>query len=237
MPDVDLDFQDNKREMVLQYVVEKYGIDHVAQIITFGTYGARGSIRDAGRVMGMDYSEIDPIAKSIPFGPNITIDIALESKEMQAYIPNYQKLLNTSRSIEGLTRHVSTHAAAVVISESPLDDFVPLQTSSKSNNSDILMTQYAMDPIAKLGLLKMDFLGLSNLTIIADCFDAIKINRNQELSIGTIDLEDSKTFDLLSEGKTMGVFQLEGSGMKRYIQELKPTTLSDVSAMIALYRP
>jgi len=237
MPDVDLDFQDNKREMVLQYVVEKYGIAHVAQIITFGTYGARGSIRDAGRVMGMDYSEIDPIAKSIPFGPNITIETALESKEMQAYIPNYQKLLNTSRSIEGLTRHVSTHAAAVVISEAPLDEFVPLQTSSKSNNSDILMTQYAMDPIAKLGLLKMDFLGLSNLTIIADCFDAIKINRNQELSINTIDLEDNKTFDLLSEGKTMGVFQLEGSGMKRYIQELKPTTLSDVSAMIALYRP
>ena len=237
MPDVDLDFQDNKREMVLQYVVEKYGIEHVAQIITFGTYGARGSIRDTGRVMGLNYAEIDPIAKAVPFGPNITIETALESKEMQAFIPNYQKLLNTSRSIEGLTRHVSTHAAAVVISESPLNEFVPLQTSSKSNSSDILMTQYAMDPIAKLGLLKMDFLGLSNLTIIADCFEAIKNNRDKELSINSINLEDEKTFDLLSEGKTMGVFQLEGSGMKRYIQELKPTTLSDVSAMIALYRP
>ena len=119
---MDLDFQDNKREMVLQYVVEKYGIEHVAQIITFGTYGARGSIRDTGRIMGMNYSEIDPIAKAIPFGPNMTIETALESKEMQSFIPNYQKLLNTSRSIEGLTRHVSTHAAAVVISESPINE-------------------------------------------------------------------------------------------------------------------
>lgn len=237
MPDVDLDFQDNKREKVLQYVVEKYGIEHVAQIITFGTYGARGSIRDVGRVSGIDYSELDPIAKAVPFGPNMNLETALQSKDMKAFLPRYKNVLDISRSIEGLVRHSSTHAAAVVISELPLNEFIPLQISSKTNKSDILMTQYAMDPVAKLGLLKMDFLGLSNLTMIEECFALIKKTKNIDLTIGAIDLEDQKTFELLSSGKTLGVFQLEGDGMTRYIQQLKPSSLNDVSAMIALYRP
>jgi len=237
MPDVDLDFQDNKREKVLQYVVEKYGIEHVAQIITFGTYGARGSIRDVGRVSGIDYSELDPIAKAVPFGPNMNLETALQSKDMKAFLPRYKNVLDIARSIEGLVRHSSTHAAAVVISEFPLNEFIPLQISSKTNKSDILMTQYAMDPVAKLGLLKMDFLGLSNLTMITECFDLIKKTKNIDLTIDSIDLEDQKTFELLSSGKTLGVFQLEGDGMTRYIQQLKPSSLNDVSAMIALYRP
>ena len=237
MPDVDLDFQDNKRENVLQYVVEKYGIEHVAQIITFGTYGARGSIRDVGRVSGMEYSELDPIAKAVPFGPNINLETAMQSESMKPFLTKYKNILDISRSIEGLVRHSSTHAAAVVISEMPLNEFIPLQTSSKSNSSDMLMTQYAMDPVAKLGLLKMDFLGLSNLTMIAECFDLIKKTRGLELTIDNINLEDEKTFQLLSDGKTLGVFQLEGDGMTRYIKQLKPTSIHDVSAMIALYRP
>ncbi len=237
MPDVDLDFQDNKRENVLQYVVEKYGIEHVAQIITFGTYGARGSIRDVGRVSGMEYSELDPIAKAVPFGPNINLETAMQSDSMKPFLSKYKNILDISQSIEGLVRHSSTHAAAVVISEHPLNEFIPLQTSSKSNSSDMLMTQYAMDPVAKLGLLKMDFLGLSNLTMIAECFELIKKTRGIDLSIESIDLGDKKTFDLLSSGKTLGVFQLEGDGMTRYIKQLKPTSINDVSAMIALYRP
>jgi len=240
LPDIDLDFQDDRRDEVLAYVNQKYGTDHVAQIITFGTLGARAALRDTGRALGMPYAQVDQVARLIPPELTITLDRALEeSKELNdIYCGDeaIRNLIDSARKLEGLVRHASTHAAGVVISHDPLAEYVPLQPISKWGHHAVV-TQYHMGNIARLGLLKMDFLGLSNLTILVKATEIIKQNREICIELQHIPLDDSKTFKLLASGETKGIFQLESSGMRRYIKELKPTNFSDIAAMIALYRP
>ena len=241
MPDIDLDFQDDRRDEVISYVAHKYGADHVAQIITFGTLGARASIRDVGRALGFAYGDVDRVARLVMPAPNITIDQALaESSEFQSIYHSddaVKHLVDTAKKLEGVSRHASTHAAGVVISKEPLTRYVPLQKSSRGNDDSIAMTQFAMGNIAYIGLLKMDFLGLSNLALLCKTTEIIAQTRNEQLDLLHIPLDDEKTFELLSAGETTGVFQLEGTGMRRYIEQLKPTTFSDIAAMVALYRP
>jgi len=240
LPDIDLDFQDDRRDEVLAYVHQKYGTDHVAQIITFGTLAARAALRDTGRALGMPYAQVDQVARLIPLELTITLGRALEeSKELNdIYCRDeaVRNLIDSARKVEGLIRHASTHAAGVVISRDPLIEYVPLQPISKGAHHAV-MTQYHMGNIARLGLLKMDFLGLSNLTILTKATEIIKRNRGASIDLQHIPLDDSKTFKLLASGETRGIFQLEGSGMRRYIKELEPTNFSDIAAMIALYRP
>ena len=243
MPDIDMDFQDDRREEVINYVVDKYGREHVAQIITFGTFGAKAAIRDVGRALAMPYGDVDRVARLVPNRLNIKLEEALEQspemKEIYDADEGVAKLVDTAIGLEGLARHTSTHAAAVLISQEPLDDIVPLQrpTRATDDGTGVAMTQYAMDPCAELGLLKMDFLGLANLSILARARDLIAETQGFNFALTEIPLDDGNTFDLLSRGDTVGVFQLEGAGMTRYIKELKPSALSDVAAMIALYRP
>ena len=241
MPDIDMDFQDDRRGEVFNYVVSRYGRDHAAQIITFGTLGARASIRDVGRALAMPYADVDVVARQVPTRLNVTLDDALaeseEFREMYGADSEVKKLVDTARSMEGTTRHASTHAAGLVISDEPLDTYVPLQRPTKGDDQTITMTQYAMEPLRSLGLLQMDILGLSNLTILAKAVQLISERRGVEIALLDIPLDDATTFKMLSQGETVGVFQLEGSGMTRYIKDLKPSSLSDVAAMIALYRP
>ena len=241
LPDIDMDFQDDRREEVINYVVQKYGREHVAQIITFGTLGARAAIRDTGRALAMSYADVDRVARLVPYRLNITIDDAIsESPEMAEIYradETVRNLVDTAQRLEGLTRHSSTHAAGVVISQEPLDEVVPLQRPIKGEDHGITTTQYSMEPIADLGLLKMDFLGLVNLTILDKVRKLIAETKGIDLDLNDIPLDDANAFRMLSRGETVGVFQLEGSGMTRYIQDLKPSALGDVAAMIALYRP
>jgi len=241
MPDIDLDFEDDRRDEVISYVSQKYGQDHVAQIITFGTLGARAALRDVGRALGMPYSEVDRVARLVPFAPGMTLARALdENSELRTIYHEdniVRNLIDSARRVEGIARHASTHAAGVVISKEPLTKYVPLQRVSKGNGETIAMTQFTMEDIARIGLLKMDFLGLANLTILGKAREIIYQNRGIDIDLYHIPMDDVKTFKLLSSGETAGVFQLEGAGMRRYIKELKPTTFSDISAMVALYRP
>ncbi len=240
LPDIDLDFQDDRRDEVLTYVNQKYGSDHVAQIITFGTMGARAAIRDTGRALGMPYAQVDRVARLIPLELTITLDRALEqSRELyEIYHQDtaIRNLVDSARKLEGMVRHVSTHAAGVVISHQPLIEYVPLQLLAKGEQHTV-MTQFHMENIARLGLLKLDFLGLSNLTILTKVKEIIARNRGISLDLQHIPLDDAKTFELLASGETKGIFQLESAGMRRYIRELKPTNFSDIAAMVALYRP
>ena len=242
-PDIDLDFADNRRDEVIAYVTKKYGEDKVAQIITFGTMEARGSVRDTGRAMGLPYSAPDRISKMIPpgwQGHAMTIDKALEqSPELKiAYTtePETKKLLDLAKKTEGVARHASTHAAGVVIADKPLTEYTPLQ---RETNGDKVITQYDMYTIGEdgVGLLKIDFLGLRNLTIIQEALKFIQVNKGVDVDFSTIDFNDPKTYELLSSGETTGIFQLESAGMRRNIKELKPTTIFDLQAMVALYRP
>ena len=238
MPDIDVDFEDERRDEVINYVSRKYGQDHVAQIITFGTMLARAAIRDVGRVMGMGYGEVDRIAKAVPNQLGIRLDEAIvqspQLKEMHDSDPQVEKLIGFARQLEGVARNASTHAAGVVISREPLTELMPLQ---RATNSDALMTQYEMHGIEALGLLKFDFLGLSNLTILRKAVDLIRDNRSIEVDLDNIPLDDRTTFELLASGETTGVFQLESAGMRRYVRELRPTSVFDLAAMVALYRP
>jgi len=240
LPDIDLDFQDDRRDEILTYVNQKYGSDHVAQIITFGTMGARAAIRDTGRALGIPYGQVDQVARLIPLELTITLDRALEqSRELHDIYHQdaaIRNLIDSARKLEGLVRHVSTHAAGVVISHEPLIEYVPLQLLRKGEQRTV-MTQFHMWNIARLGLLKMDLLGLSNLTILAKVKEIIAQNHGVSLDLQHIPFDDAKTFKLLASGETKGIFQLESAGMRRYIQELKPTNFSDISAMVALYRP
>jgi DNA polymerase-3 subunit alpha len=240
LPDIDLDFQDDRRDEVLAYVNQKYGSDHVAQIITFGTMGARAAIRDTGRALGMPYAQVDRVARLIPLELTITLDRALEqSRELNDIYHQdaaIRNLIDSAKKLEGMVRHFSTHAAGVVISHEPLIEYVPLQLLGKGEQHTV-MTQFHMENIARLGLLKMDFLGLSNLTILAKVKGIIAQNRGISLDLQHIPLDDTKTFELLASGETKGIFQLESAGMRRYIKELKPTNFSDIAAMVALYRP
>ena len=238
MPDIDVDFEDERRDEVINYVSRKYGQDHVAQIITFGTMLARAAIRDVGRVMGMSYGDVDRIAKAVPNQLGIKLDEALELspqlKEMHDGDPQIGKLIGLAQQLEGVARNASTHAAGVVISREPLTELMPLQ---QATNSDALMTQYEMHGIEALGLLKFDFLGLSNLTILRKAVDLIGEHRGVTVDLDDIPLDDAKTFELLASGETTGVFQLESAGMRRYVRELQPTSVFDLAAMVALYRP
>ncbi|MBF8290233.1 MAG: dnaE, partial [Chloroflexi bacterium] len=238
MPDIDVDFQDDRRDEVIAYVSRKYGQDHVAQIITFGTMLARAAIRDVGRVLGHSYGEVDRIAKAVPNQLGIRLEEALEIspqlKELVAGDDGVRKVIEFARQLEGVARNASTHAAGVVISREPLTELMPLQ---KATNSDSLMTQYEMHSIESLGLLKFDFLGLSNLTILKNAVDQVKAQRGVDIDLDHIPLDDAATFELLASGETTGIFQLESAGMRRYVRELQPTSVFDLAAMVALYRP
>ena len=241
MPDIDLDFQDDRRDEVIAYVSQKYGQDHVAQIITFGTLGARAALRDVGRALGMPYSDVDRVARLVPFRLGMTLERARDENSELRTIYEEDKivhnLVDSARKLEGVSRHASTHAAGVVISKEPLTRYVPLQRVSRGDGEATVMTQFTMEDIAQIGLLKMDFLGLANLTILGKAKEIIHQSRGIEIDLHRIPMDDAKTFSLLSSGETSGVFQLEGAGMRRHIKELKPTTFSDIAAMIALYRP
>ena len=238
MPDIDVDFEDERRDEVINYVSRKYGSDHVAQIITFGTMLARAAIRDVGRVLGYSYGEVDRVAKAVPNQLGIKLDEALEiSPDLKGQVdadPGVKRMIDFARQLEGVARNASTHAAGVVISREPLTELMPLQ---KATNSDALMTQYEMHGIEALGLLKFDFLGLSNLTILRHAVDLVRQERAIEIDLDRIPLDDAATFELLASGETTGIFQLESAGMRRYIRELKPTSVLDLAAMVALFRP
>ncbi len=238
MPDIDVDFEDARRDEVINYVTRKYGQDHVAQIITFGTMAARAAVRDVGRVMGYGYGEVDRIAKAIPTTLGITLEEALHQappfREMYEGDVGIHKMVDIAKQLEGVARNASTHAAGIVISREPLTELMPLQ---KATNSDALMTQYEMHGVEALGLLKFDFLGLSNLTILRQAVDLIDQHAGVHVDLDDIPLDDEKTFKLLSSGETTGVFQLESAGMRRYIKELRPTSVYDLAAMVALFRP
>ncbi|MDI3480530.1 MAG: polymerase subunit alpha [Tepidanaerobacteraceae bacterium] len=237
MPDIDVDFCYERRQEVIDYVVRKYGKDKVAQIVTFGTMAARGAIRDVGRVLGYPYGEVDAIAKMVPMELGITIDNALslnpELKKLYIEKDRVRKLIDIARALEGFPRHASTHAAGVVISKDPLVEHVPLHKIGDSN----VATQYTMTTLEELGLLKMDFLGLRTLTVIRDALNIIRHTRKIEIDIDALPLDDKKVYDMLSEGNTAGVFQLESSGMQNLLKELKPSVFEDIIAVIGLYRP
>ena len=241
MPDIDMDFQDNRRDEVLHYVIDKYGSDHVAQIATFGTMAAKGALRDVGRGLGMSYGSVDRIAKMVPLkSKNIASAMESNSVFSDAYKqePEVKKLVDSAQKLEGIVRQVGTHAAGVLIADEPLTDIVPLQRPVKGDeNSPVMMTQFSMDPVAKLGLLKMDFLGLTSLTILANTIKLLKETKNIDLPLENIPIDDSQVYEFLSTGNTTDVFQLESGGMKQYIKQLKPSNLGDIAAMIALYRP
>lgn len=240
MPDIDMDFEDSRRQEVIDYVVDKYGRDRVAQIITFGTLAARAAVRDAGRAMGeVPMAEIDKLCKMIPTIPvGVKLDDALKSnpdfKAAYESSPKIKNLLDTARRLEGLTRHDSVHAAGVVIAAEPLWENVPLQ---KADDNAGYVTQYPAAMLEKIGLLKMDFLGLANLTILARAVKNVKDSTGDEIDVWKLPLDDAPTYDLLGRGDTTGIFQLESQQMRRYIAELKPTSISDITAMVALYRP
>lgn len=238
LPDVDLDIQDDRRDELIGYVVDKYGRDHVGQIATFGSLKARAALRDCGRVLGIELPEVDRIAKMIPTIPvGVTIDRALdENPDFQsAYRASrdVKRLVDTAKSLEGLNRNVGVHAAGVLISDDPLTDHVPVQHGAKGE----IVAQMDKEDIKKLGLLKMDFLGLANLTILAETVANIKRHQNIDIDVLNLPLDDAKTFEMLGRGDTSGVFQLEGAGMRRNVVELKPNSVREIAAIVALYRP
>lgn len=243
-PDIDMDFADERRDELIEYVREKYGHDKVAQIGTFGTMLARGSVRDVARAMGFDYEMGDRIAKLIPMGSQgfpMTIDRALdEVEELKQFYESDEEanqIINMAKKIEGCARHIGVHAAGVVIAPEPLNEFVPIQYDPKGEGK--LITQYDMHAVGEdgVGLLKFDFLGLKNLTIIGNTLKIIKKITGQEIQVDEIPLDDKKTFEMLSRGETAATFQLNGQGMTRFLKELKPTNINDINAMVALYRP
>ncbi|MEZ5357950.1 MAG: DNA polymerase III subunit alpha [Candidatus Zixiibacteriota bacterium] len=237
MPDIDIDFGDRQRDKIIEYVQKKYGKENVTQIITFGTMAARGVVRDVGRVLAMPYSDVDKIAKMIPAAPDMTLSKALtQNSELKELVENdkrVEQLIELSMTLEGLTRHASTHAAGVVIAPADLTDYVPLFKGSKGE----ITTQYAMKHVELIGLLKMDFLGLRTLTVIDDAVKMIKAIHGKEIDLDKIDLDEKAIYELFGAGSTIGIFQFESAGMRDYLSKLKPTCLTDLIAMNALYRP
>ncbi|SNS90092.1 DNA polymerase III catalytic subunit, DnaE type [Anaerovirgula multivorans] len=236
MPDIDIDFCYERREEVINYVKDKYGEEKVAQIITFGTMGARAAIRDVGRVINMPYNVVDRIAKEIPFAIGMTIRKALEMnpqfKNLYEEDEEAKYLIEMAKKLEGMPRHASTHAAGVVISKKALDEHVPLYVHDNSAT-----TQFTMGTLEELGLLKMDFLGLRTLTVIRDAIDLVEKNHNIKIDFSTCNYEDEKVYQLISRGETLGLFQLESAGMIQFMKELKPSSIEDIIAGISLYRP
>ena len=235
MPDIDVDFCYERRQEVIDYVARKYGADHVSQIITFGTMSARAVVRDVGRVLGYPYQEVDAVSKSIPFELNMTLERALtispELKKNYAENERIRKLIDMSRALEGMPRHASTHAAGVLITDKPVTEYVPLQ-----RNDEVITTQFPMGTIEKLGLLKMDFLGLRTLTVIRDALDLMR-DAGVDMRAEDIPLDDKAVYDMISEGETDGVFQLESGGMRAFLASMKPQNFEDIIAAISLYRP
>lgn len=235
MPDFDIDFCYERRQEVIDYVIRKYGFEHVAQIITFGTMAARGAIRDVGRVMGLPYQQVDEIAKLIPMELGITIKKALnQSPDLNAKYTedkDIKELIDMAEEIEGMPRQSSTHAAGVVITDKRVNDYVPL-----AKNNDVVVTQYTMTTLEELGLLKMDFLGLRTLTVLSDAKKLVQ-KRNKDFSLYDIDIQDKKVYEMFSSGETLGVFQFESAGMIRVLSQLKPENIEDIIAVISLYRP
>ena len=236
-PDIDLDIADNRRADLINYITEKYGQDHVAQIITFGIMKSRMAVRDVTRALGHPYALGDQISKLLP--QNITINKALsivpELRQLYGTDTDARDIINMAKQLEGVARHASTHAAGVVISREPLVHYSPLQHSSRNDKE--VITQYDMYALEKIGLLKVDILGLANLTIIKNALRIIKKVYGDEINLDKLGFEDKKVYKLLSDGNTVGIFQVEGQGMRRYLQELKPTTFEDIIAMLSLYRP
>lgn len=236
MPDIDLDFNYERRDEVIRYVVDKYGADRVAQIITFGTMAPRAAVRDAGRVMGLPYKAVDQAAKLIPAQPGMTLKRAFAMEpELKRMVQQSEirELFSVVRKIEGMPRHVSTHAAGVVISNEPLTNHVPLQEGTDG----IPLTQYPMEVLEEIGLLKVDFLGLRNLTVIEKALQLIRTGRGTEVNFAQTEYDDPATYELLASGETTGVFQLESAGMRKVLRELKPSNFEDLIAVLALYRP
>ena len=238
MPDIDIDFADNRRDEVIDYVREKYGNDRVVQICTFGTLAARAAVKDVGRAYGVPFMEMNSLAKLIPERPGTTLKEALDTQELKnAYDNNetYRKIIDTALKLEGKARHVSVHACGVIITEEKTVHYTALQRAPKDDQ--VMITQSAAKPLEAMGLLKMDFLGLMNLTVIQTTLEIIKRTEDQEMDITNIPIDDKETFRLLQQGLTTGVFQLESGGMRRYLKQLKPTEFEDITAMVSLYRP
>lgn len=242
MPDIDIDFADNRRDEVLDYVINKYGRANVAQIITFGTMAPRASVRDTGRALGYPYQEVDTLAKTVPppvLGKNTPLKITTkDDPDLRHVYENDQRakvLLDYAMKLEGTVRHVGTHACAVVIAENPLNEYTALQYGAGGGGE--IVTQYSAKPLEELGLLKMDFLGLRNLTVIEKTIQFVERRHNEKIDIQNLPLDDKKTFELFQKADTTGVFQFESGGMKRYLKQLKPTVFEDIVAMGALYRP
>lgn len=235
MPDFDIDFCKERRGEVIDYVIRKYGADHVAQIVAFGTMAARGSVRDVGRALAMPYASVDAVAKLIPTDINMTIEKALaistELKKLYDTDPSVHNLIDVAKSIEGMPRHITIHAAGVVITDKPVSTYVPL-----SKSDDAIVTQFTMTTLEELGLLKMDFLGLRNLTVIHDAVKMIK-EFEPNFDIESIPENDKTVFSMMSSGNSDGVFQFESQGMKNVLVQLKPTSIEDLIAVISLYRP
>ncbi len=243
MPDIDMDFADNRRDEVIRYVAEKYGRDRVAQIITFGTLGAKAAIRDCGRALGVPLGDTDRVARMVPYQLNISVEDAIaqspEMQQAQRDDPVVAELLSYARRLNGVVRNTSTHAAGVVISQEPLAENVPLRrpVNEASGDAWIPMTQWGMDEVAAVGLLKMDFLGLTNLTILEEAVELVREHEGVEVDYLNLPDGDAKTYERLAMGDTFGVFQLESGGMRRAVEQIKPTSIRDLAALIALFRP
>jgi DNA polymerase-3 subunit alpha len=237
MPDIDMDFCDDRRGEIIDYVIKRYGKDRVAQIVTFGTMAARGAVRDVGRVYGIPYGDVDKLAKLIPLELGMTLERALKVssnlRQLVAQDPALGQVLDTARILEGLPRHVSVHAAGIVISREPLTAYVPLQRTSDG----VVTTQFPWETIEELGLLKMDFLGLRTLTVIQNTLKIIRVTQGIVIDPRNIPAEDQNTYAMLQQGNTSGVFQLESAGMRTLIKDLQPSSLNDIVALVALYRP
>ena len=235
-PDIDIDFCMHRRNQVIDYVTQKYGRENVSQIITFGTMGARGSIRDAGRALDIAYGEVDRIARLVPSGPDVTLEKSLkkvkELRDLMSGDERYGQLMDVAQRLEGLSRHASTHAAGIVIAPKPLTELIPLY-----KRKDEITTQYTMNDLERLGLLKMDFLALTTLTLIEQTLEQIREQSKLEINLDQIDLQDEDTFRLFSEGRTTGIFQFESRGMREILKQLQPSRFEDLIAMNALYRP
>ena len=238
MPDIDLDFPDDQREELIRYTIDTYGQDHVAQIITFGTMGARAAIRDVGRALDLPLSEVDRVAKLVPAGPKVKLSQAFGVPEFRELYENQEyirELIDTAQLLEGLARHASTHAAGVLITDKPVINYTPLHRPIRGEGG--VVTQYNMDIVESIGLLKIDFLGLSTLTIMRKACELIKQNYGVELDLDTIPLDDPASYELLSNGETIGVFQVESAGMRRMLTAMQPNRFDHVAAAVALYRP
>ena len=235
MPDLDIDFCYERRQEVIDYVARRYGGDHVAQIITFGTMAAKAVVRDVGRVLGYPYAEVDGVAKMIPFALDMTLDKALQiNPDLRARYevdPRTKRLIDMARELEGMPRNTGTHAAGVLITQNPVTDYVPLQ-----KNDDVVTTQYPKDTLEHLGLLKMDFLGLRTLTVIRDTLDMMR-EAGVDMKAEDIPMDDPGVYEMISSGDTDGVFQLESGGMRSFLANMKPSCFEDIIAAISLYRP